>query len=79
MLGFEFTGAPTGYYPIESEHNQSLNARYQQYLSDSLTPQALYFAGRLANYVYVDMDDRMRQALDCAAEVIAGLRQRSVR
>jgi UDP-galactopyranose mutase len=73
VLGFEFTGAPTRYYPIETEQNRALNARYQRYLSDSLAPNAIHFAGRLANYTYIDMDDCMRQALDCAADVVAGL------
>ena len=70
VLGFEFTGAPTRYYPIESEQNRTLNARYQRYLIDSLAPNAVYYAGRLANYMYIDMDDCMRQALDCAANVL---------
>ncbi len=72
VLGFEFTGAPTRYYPVESEHNRALNTRYQSYLIDSLAPNAVYFAGRLANYMYIDMDDCMRQALDCAADVVQG-------
>jgi UDP-galactopyranose mutase len=71
VLGFEFPGAPTRYYPIESAHNRALNYRYQRYLLDALAPRPLYFSGRLANYVYIDMDDCMRQALDCAAEVLA--------
>jgi UDP-galactopyranose mutase len=80
VLGFEFTGAPTRYYPIESEHNRSLNSRYQSYVIDSLAPHAVYFAGRLANYMYIDMDDCMRQALDCATNVLEGLpKQRPVR
>jgi UDP-galactopyranose mutase len=73
VLGFEFTGAPTRYYPIESERNRALNASYQQHLLDSLAPRAVYFAGRLANYVYIDMDDCMRQALDGAADVMRQL------
>jgi UDP-galactopyranose mutase len=73
VLGFEFTGAPTRYYPIESQHNRTLNARYQSYLIDALAPNGVYFAGRLANYMYIDMDDCMRQALDCAASVLEGL------
>jgi UDP-galactopyranose mutase len=77
VLGFEFTGAPTRYYPIDSERNRALNASYQQHLLDSLAPRAVYFAGRLANYVYIDMDDCMRQALDCAGDVVAGLGQSS--
>jgi UDP-galactopyranose mutase len=72
VLGFEFTGAPTRYYPIESEHNRTLNDRYQHFLIDSLAPHRVYFAGRLANYVYIDMDDCMRQALDCASAVVGG-------
>jgi UDP-galactopyranose mutase len=74
VLGFEFTGAPTRYYPIESEDNRALNSRYQSYLLDALAPWPTYFAGRLANYVYIDMDDCMRQALDCAQLVMEGLR-----
>jgi UDP-galactopyranose mutase len=36
----------------------------------------LYFAGRLANYIYIDMDDGMPQAIDTAADVLANLRRR---
>jgi UDP-galactopyranose mutase len=72
VLGFEFTGAPSRYYPIESEQNRTLNDRYQRYLADALAPHRVFFAGRLANYVYIDMDDCMRQALDCASAVVGG-------
>jgi UDP-galactopyranose mutase len=74
VLGFEFTGAPTRYYPIESEQNTALNAQYQRHVRERLAPHSVYFAGRLANYVYIDMDDCMRQALNCASEVLVGLR-----
>ncbi len=77
VLGFEFTGAPTRYYPIESEQNRDLNARYQDYVVQSLAPNRVFFAGRLANYEYIDMDDCMRQALDCAVRVLAGMRKPS--
>jgi UDP-galactopyranose mutase len=70
VLGFEFTGAPSRYYPIESEQNRTLNDRYQRYLVDTLSPYPVFFAGRLANYAYIDMDDCMRQALDCASAVL---------
>jgi UDP-galactopyranose mutase len=72
VLGFEFTGAPTRYYPIELPENRSLNDRYQSHIRGLLGGRT-YFAGRLANYLYLDMDDCMRQALDVAEEVIAGL------
>jgi UDP-galactopyranose mutase len=70
VLGFEFTGAPSRYYPIENEQNRALNDRYQHYLVNALRPYPVFFAGRLANYVYIDMDDCMRQALDCASAVL---------
>jgi UDP-galactopyranose mutase len=73
VLGFEFTGAPTRYYPIELPENRRLNDRYQDYVRSELGPARTFFAGRLANYVYVDMDDCMRQALDTASEVLAAL------
>jgi UDP-galactopyranose mutase len=70
VLGFEFTNAPTRYYPIETAQNVALNEAYQSYLRDEIGSQRVFFAGRLANYLYIDMDDCMRQALDCADEVI---------
>jgi UDP-galactopyranose mutase len=73
VLGIEFTGAPTRYYPIELPENRSLNDRYQELVRDSLGAERTFFAGRLANYVYVDMDDCMRQALDTAERVLAAL------
>jgi UDP-galactopyranose mutase len=69
VLGFEFTGAPSRYYPIELPHNRDLNDRYQALLRDEIGGERVHFAGRLANYVYIDMDDCMRQAMDAAAEV----------
>jgi UDP-galactopyranose mutase len=76
VLGFEFTNAPTRYYPIELPENRALNNRYQDHLRATLGSGRTYFAGRLANYVYIDMDDCMRQALDCAGELISDLSRR---
>jgi UDP-galactopyranose mutase len=74
VLGFEFTNAPTRYYPIELPRNRELNDRYQDHLRKQIGPERTYFAGRLANYLYIDMDDCMRQALDASEEVLAGVR-----
>jgi len=79
VLGFEFTGAPTRYYPIETERNRALNDRYQEHLRDLVGADRLFFAGRLANYLYLDMDDCMREALDGAAAVVEVLRRARVR
>jgi UDP-galactopyranose mutase len=73
VLGFEFTGAPTRYYPIESGENRALNDRYQAFLRDQIGAGRTFFVGRLANYVYIDMDDCMRQAIESAAEVLEAL------
>jgi UDP-galactopyranose mutase len=73
VLGFEFTGAPTRYYPIELPQNRALNDAYQDHLREAVGADRLFFAGRLANYVYIDMDDCMRQAIDASAEVLDAL------
>ncbi len=73
VLGFEFTNAPTRYYPIETERNRSLNTRYQNLVREELGGARTFFAGRLANYLYIDMDDCMRQALDCSHDVLAAV------
>ena len=70
VLGFEFTGAPTRCYPVESERNRSLNDRYQAHLREVIGPDRTFFAGRLANHVYIDMDDCIRQALDTATAIL---------
>jgi UDP-galactopyranose mutase len=74
VLGFEFTNAPTRYYPIELPHNRELNNRYQDFLREQIGPRPAFFAGRLANYLYIDMDDCMRQALDASQDVLAAVR-----
>jgi UDP-galactopyranose mutase len=79
VLGFEFAGAPTRYYPIELPANRSLNDRYQNLLREQIGPSRTYFAGRLANYVYIDMDDCMRQALDAASEILGRYAPAAVR
>ncbi|HEV2768555.1 MAG TPA: FAD-dependent oxidoreductase [Solirubrobacteraceae bacterium] len=73
VLGFEFTNAPTRYYPIELPENRALNDRYQDFLRGEIGRDRVHFAGRLANYLYIDMDDCMRQALDASVEVLDGL------
>jgi UDP-galactopyranose mutase len=78
VLGFEFTNAPARYYPIETDRNRELNTRYQNHLREQIGPERTFFAGRLANYVYIDMDDCMRQALDTSQEILAALRTPAV-
>ena len=49
-----------------SERNRALNDRYQSHVREQIGAERVFFAGRLANYLYIDMDDCMRQALDVA-------------
>jgi UDP-galactopyranose mutase len=69
VLGFEFTGAPSRYYPVELPDNRRLNDQYRDHITRALGDR-VRFVGRLANYVYIDMDDCMRAALDCATELL---------
>ncbi len=73
VLGFEFTGAPSRHYPIELPENRALNDRYQDHLRGIVGAERVHFAGRLANYVYIDMDDCMREALTTAEQLLDGL------
>ncbi len=70
VLGFEFTGASSRYYPVELPINRNLNNQYQDHLREQFGPKRIFFAGRLANYVYIDMDDCMREAIDTSAEIL---------
>lgn len=75
VLGFEFTGAPTRYYPVPLPENEQLNRDYQQLVAAKLagaTSAQVAFAGRLANYTYIDMDDCIREALDLSRQILAG-------
>lgn len=73
VLGFEFTGAPSRYYPVPLPENERLNQDYQELLRSEFRGVAeLAFAGRLANYVYIDMDDCIRAAIDLTQELLAG-------
>lgn len=75
VLGIEFTGAPTRYYPVPLPANEQRNRDYQELVQRRLgaaSSARIAFAGRLANYTYIDMDDCIRQALDLARELVAG-------
>jgi UDP-galactopyranose mutase len=73
VLGFEFTNAPARHYPIETDKNVALNDRYKACVCEALGSDRTFFAGRLANYTYIDMDDCMREAIDISREIVASL------
>jgi UDP-galactopyranose mutase len=50
-----------------------LNTRYQDHIRREVGAGRVVFAGRLATYAYLDMDDCMRQALDASQDVLAAI------
>jgi UDP-galactopyranose mutase len=58
------------YYPVPTERNMRLYAKYQK-LADQLSGDGrIYFLGRLATYKYYNMDQAIRAALDMFEQVI---------
>jgi UDP-galactopyranose mutase len=70
VLAFEFPGAPARHYPVDSNESRRLNDAYMALLSERVGSRRVRFAGRLATYSYLDMDQCMRQAIDCADELV---------
>jgi UDP-galactopyranose mutase len=58
----------TPYYPVRLVAEKSLLA---EYVAAAGTAGNVTFAGRLATYRYLDMDVTIREALDCAASLVA--------
>ena len=56
------------YYPVPSERNKTLFAKYQAE-AEKLEESGIYFVGRLANYKYFNMDQAFKNALDLFAKL----------
>lgn len=70
-LGFEFPFAPIRHYTTERQpHNRALNDRYQNFAREQIGDDRIFFADRLSNYVYIDMDNSMCQAMGAAATIL---------
>ncbi len=59
----EWKEASEPYYPINDEKN---NALYERYLLESKKWPQIIFGGRLATYRYLNMDQVISEALECA-------------
>ena len=64
-----FEGPP--YYPIPAPDQQALYARYRALAEREERENGVYFRGRLARYVYLNMDEAMLEAFDCVATIAA--------
>jgi UDP-galactopyranose mutase len=71
VTGREYPGAPARHYPVDDVAGEN-RARHRE-LAGQVRKQvpAAVLAGRLANYVYIDIDQAIMQGLN-AARKIAG-------
>jgi UDP-galactopyranose mutase len=63
-----------GYYPVPNKNNQEIYEKYQE-LAEKAEQDSIYFAGRLATYKYLNMD----QAFQLALELFERLEQNELR
>ena len=59
------------YYPVPQANNQEL---YRKYSKEALKLKTVFFAGRLADYTYYNMDQAVARALACFSKEITGAR-----
>jgi UDP-galactopyranose mutase len=74
VVSEEYPGAPHRHYPVATPdgRNERLNRKLQEEIAAS-TQMPVYFAGRLANYLYINQDEAIRQGFDCADTILADL------
>lgn len=61
-----FNGENEPYYPVNDDKN---NALYMKYKILSEKEENVIFGGRLGTYSYLDMDDVIKSALECAQHI----------
>jgi UDP-galactopyranose mutase len=74
VVSEEYPGADARHYPVDDAAgvNRALARAYQALLSERFGP-TVHSAGRLASYTYIDMDQSIRQGLNAATRILAGL------
>jgi UDP-galactopyranose mutase len=70
VVSYEYTGAPSRYYPIETDKNRERQVWYESSLK-LWTQGRVSFAGRLGTYRYMDMDEVIVDAISCAERIAA--------
>lgn len=73
VVSEEHPGAPARHYPVPTadERFEKANRSLQHEVRDRLDGLPTFFCGRLATYTYINQDQAIRNALDCAAEVLS--------
>jgi UDP-galactopyranose mutase len=51
------------YYPMPTKSNQDIYLKYQKEAEETESKNNVYFAGRLANYKYMNMDEAIFNAI----------------
>lgn len=72
VVSEEYPGAPYRHYPVPTvgSRNEKLNVRLQEEIREN-APLPVFYCGRLANYLYINQDEAIAQAMACAEEVRA--------
>ena len=74
VVSEEYPGAAARHYPVPTvdRRHELLNERYKEEIRAALD-RPVHFCGRLANYLYINQDEAIEQALDCSAQVVKQL------
>ena len=64
MVSYEFPkSAGDPYYPVPVPENRSLYEKYRVLAEEETSKNRVYFAGRLAEYTYINTDEAIEKAL----------------
>lgn len=63
----DFAPGKEPYYPVNDERNTQLCSKYKELAGKC---RNVYFGGRLAQYIYADMDDTIAEALKLSKELL---------
>ena len=68
VVSEEHPGAPSRHYPVPTVDGryEAINGALQQEVRDRLDGIDVHFCGRLSTYSYIDQDQAIGRALDCA-------------
>jgi UDP-galactopyranose mutase len=75
VVSEEHPGAPARHYPVPTidGRNERANALLQEAVLEQADGVPTSFCGRLSTYTYIDQDQAIRRALDCAGDLMEGL------
>ena len=78
VVSEEYPGAPARHYPVPTVDgaNERRNEALRVEVEAALAGVPVFFCGRLATYTYIDQDQAIVRAIDCADTVVRGLSER---